>query len=206
MLKLLIISFILSKIDYGNSTLVGLPAYYLKQPQHVINAAAEIINNKRKHYHVTPLLHDLHWLRIYQRNYYKISSLVFKSLLGHAPLYLPFTGTAHIPSRRGLRWATRGSLVKSYARRTTLDGRSVDVFVVGPQIWNRHLPPHDYQYWSRRKEGEFKTMWMSTQMCKKIDDKLQMSSRRKGGSQRGQRGVGSLKWAMKMKCVYIMYI
>ena len=62
--KLLITSFILSKIDCGNSTLVGLPAYLLAQLQRIIYAAAKIINNKRKHGHVTPHLHDLHWLRI----------------------------------------------------------------------------------------------------------------------------------------------
>ena len=45
MRKLLITSFILSKIDYGNSTLVGLSAYRLEL-QRVINAAAKIINNK----------------------------------------------------------------------------------------------------------------------------------------------------------------
>ena len=59
-----------------------------------------------------------------QRIDHKISSLDFKSLLGHAS-YLPFTSTAQIPARRGLRSATRGSLVKSSARRETLDGRSV---------------------------------------------------------------------------------
>ena len=63
--KLLITSFIISKIDYGNSTTVGLPAYRFEQLQRVINAAAKIINNKRKHDQVTPLLHDLHWLHIY---------------------------------------------------------------------------------------------------------------------------------------------
>ena len=101
--KLLIKSFILSKIDYGNSTLVGLPAYRLEQLQLVINAAAKIINKKRNHDHVTLPLHDLHWLRISQRIDYKISSLVFKSLLGHAPLYLPFTRTSQIPARAQIR-------------------------------------------------------------------------------------------------------
>ena len=94
MRKLLITFFILSMIDYGNSALVGLPAYHLEQLQRVINAAAKIKKiNKRKHDHFTSLLHDLHWLRICQRIDYKISSLVFKSLLGHAPSYLPFTRT-----------------------------------------------------------------------------------------------------------------
>ena len=74
--KLLITSFVLSKTDYSNSTLVGLSSCRLEQLQRVINAAAKITHNKRKHDHITALLHDLlHWLRIRQRIDYKISFL-----------------------------------------------------------------------------------------------------------------------------------
>ena len=56
------------------------------------------------------------------------SSIVWlKLLLGHAPSYMPFIRTPYIPVRRGLRSATRGSLVKSSARRETLDGRSIHI-------------------------------------------------------------------------------
>ena len=124
-----------SKIDYGNSTLVGLPAYRFEQLQSIFNAAAKIINNKRKHDNVTPL-HDLHWLRIRQRINYKFSSLVVKSFLGYAPSYLPFTSTAHVPARLGLRSAIRGSS-NHLPDEATLDGRSTDV--VGSQIWKTPL-------------------------------------------------------------------
>ena len=104
----------------------------------VSSTAAKIINNKRKHDHVTPLLHDLHWLCICQRIDYKISAFVFKSLLGHALGHTCLSLTPYIPDRHGLRSATMGSLVKSSAKLVTLDGRSIDV--VSPHIWNR-LPP-----------------------------------------------------------------
>ena len=122
--------------------LVGLHASRLEQLQHV-DIAVKIINNKRKHDHVTPLLHDLHWLCICQRIEYKISSLVFKFLLGHAPSYLPFSRTAQIPARCGLRSATKGSLVKSMCD-------------TGWQIYRSCWPtdledsPFDYQHWSSR--------------------------------------------------------
>ena len=140
--KLLITSFILSQIDYGNST---LPAYRLEQLQRVINAAAKIINNKRKHDHVTPLLHDLHWLGICQRIDY-ISSLVFKSLLGHAPSYLLFTCTAQIPARRGLRSAARGSQCQIIC--PTCD-TGWQVYRCWP-IDLEYISPLVYQYWSSR--------------------------------------------------------
>ena len=91
MRKLLITSFVLS--DYGNSTVVGLPSLPPRTTSAtVINAAAKITHNKRKHDRVTPLLQDLHWLLcIRERIGYKISTLIFKSFLDQAPSYLPFT-------------------------------------------------------------------------------------------------------------------
>ena len=40
------------------------------------------------------------WIRIRQGIDYKISTLIFESLLGHSLSYLPFTSAAHIPGRR----------------------------------------------------------------------------------------------------------
>ena len=92
-----------------------------------------MVLNYRKYDHVISLLHDLHWLSIFQRIDYKISSLVFKSLLGHAASYLPFTRTAQIHARCGLRSNPSSNPV----RRATLAYKSV---AVGPQIWNRLTP------------------------------------------------------------------
>ena len=71
-------SFSLHLLSYQRLiTAIQLWSVHLEQLQRVINAAAKIINNKRKHDHINPLLHDLHWLCICQRIDFKISSRVF---------------------------------------------------------------------------------------------------------------------------------
>jgi len=54
----LIVSLVISWLDYGSATL----ACQLDIFQSVFNAAARLIHRSRKFDHVTPLLHDLHWL------------------------------------------------------------------------------------------------------------------------------------------------
>ena len=137
--RILITALVLPKIDYGISTLAGLPSCHLDRLQILINTAAKTIHGARKYDHVTPLLRELHWLRIRQRIEYKIATMVYKSLNGHAPPYLSFAHVTDVPGRRRLRSASRGFLLTPPARCTTLDGRSIDV--IGPQLWNK-LPRH----------------------------------------------------------------
>ena len=137
--RILITALVLPKIDYGNSTLAGLPSCHLDRLQTLNNTAAKIIYNARKYDHVTPLLKDLNWLRIRQRIEYKISTIVHKSLHGHAPPYLCFAHVANVPGRQRLRSASRGLLTTPPVHRATLDGRSIDV--IGPEMWNK-LPFH----------------------------------------------------------------
>ena len=59
----LVTSFTMSKVDYCNVALAGLPQYELDQVQSVVNAAARLTADARKYDHVTQLLMDLHWLR-----------------------------------------------------------------------------------------------------------------------------------------------
>jgi len=63
-LQSLVVSLVLSRLDYGNATLAGLPGNQLErlQLQSVMNAAAQLVCSARKYEHITPLLHDLHWL------------------------------------------------------------------------------------------------------------------------------------------------
>ena len=72
--------FITSKLDYCNSLLYGCRKMQLKKLQYVQNAAARIVTQTRKFYHITPVLFDLHWLPVSYRIVFKILLLVFKSL------------------------------------------------------------------------------------------------------------------------------
>ena len=55
---------VLSRIDYCNVALVGLPAISLAPLQRVISAAARFVANLRPRDHVSHVLRDLHWLPI----------------------------------------------------------------------------------------------------------------------------------------------
>ena len=70
----------MSKLDYCNVAVAGLPSCYLDRLQSVINAAARLTAD-----HITPLLADLHWLRIPQRIQYKLCVLVYQCVQGSAP-------------------------------------------------------------------------------------------------------------------------
>jgi len=62
-LSTVITAFILSKVDYCNVALSGLPKCDIDRLQSVINAAARLTSDLCRYDHVTPLLNDLHWLR-----------------------------------------------------------------------------------------------------------------------------------------------
>jgi len=87
-LQLLVVSLVLSRLDYGNSTLAGLPGRELNRLQSVLNAAVQLIFAASKYDHVIPLLHDLHWLQVPERIDFKIALLVYRCLHGLAPAYL----------------------------------------------------------------------------------------------------------------------
>ena len=71
--KLLIHSFISSRVDYCNVAFAGLPQTSLMRIQSVLNAAARLVCNGRKYDHITPLLRDqLHWLKVPERIEYKL--------------------------------------------------------------------------------------------------------------------------------------
>jgi len=81
----LIVSLDMSRLDYGNATLVGSPSYMFDKLQSVLNAAARLIFLKRRFETVTPLLRDLHCLRVPQRVEYKLSVLVYRCLHNLVP-------------------------------------------------------------------------------------------------------------------------
>ena len=81
-LQTLVVSLVLSRLDYGNSVLVGLPAYLVCRLQSVLNASARLVFNLRRYDSVTDTLANLHWLRVPQRVEYKIAVLTYKALNG----------------------------------------------------------------------------------------------------------------------------
>jgi hypothetical protein len=71
-LKRLVNALVISRLDYANSILYGLPKYELDKLQRVQNAAARLITGKKKSDHITPVLKELHWLPIKYRIHFKM--------------------------------------------------------------------------------------------------------------------------------------
>ena len=95
----LVLSFIMSRLDYCNAILAGLPACLTDRLQKIQNNAARLVLRRSKRDHVTPLLRQLHWLPITFRCNYKIAVLAYRFFDGSLPLYLSSLLTQYRPSR-----------------------------------------------------------------------------------------------------------
>jgi len=84
----LIVSLVLSRLDYGNTTLYGIPANPCRHLQSVLNAAARSVAGLRRSDHITEMLASLHWLRAPEHIQFKLATLTYRSLHGLAPQYL----------------------------------------------------------------------------------------------------------------------
>ncbi len=86
--QLLVQALVLSRLDYCNALLAGLPACTIKPLQLIQNAAARVVFNEPKKAHVTPLFIRLHWLPIAARIKFKVLMFAYKTTTGTAPIYL----------------------------------------------------------------------------------------------------------------------
>jgi hypothetical protein len=84
----LVQALVISRLDYNNAHLFGLPKKTVAPLQRVQNAAARVISRTRKRDHISPVLHSLHWLSIQQRIEYKLLNITYKIIQGRAPTYL----------------------------------------------------------------------------------------------------------------------
>jgi len=60
-MKQLVTSLVLSRLDYCNVVLAGLPASTIDLLQRVLNAAARLVLRLDRRSHITPALGELHW-------------------------------------------------------------------------------------------------------------------------------------------------
>jgi hypothetical protein len=133
--KTLVCSLVLSRIDYCNSLLAGVPQCHLKKIQYVQNAAARLIFRAPKSDHVSPLLQKLHWLPISCRIEHKISSLCYNSISGTGPQYLSDL-TQVYTSSRCLRSSSDTRILKIPKVKTKSYGQRSFAYQ-GPTIWNK---------------------------------------------------------------------
>ena len=84
----LVLAFVISRLDYGNAVLAGLPQSIIAPLQRVLNAAARLVCGLRPRDHVTDAVRNLHWLPVEARIEFKLCVLVHQCLAGNAPSYL----------------------------------------------------------------------------------------------------------------------
>ena len=135
-LQSLVVSLVLTRLDYGSATLAGLPSQLLDRLQSVLNAAARLVCSARKYDHVTPLLRDLHWLRAPERIAYRLAVLAFRCQHGLAPSYLSteLQRVADVDSRQRLRSASTTALVVPRTQHSTIGDRAFPV--AAARVWN----------------------------------------------------------------------
>ena len=139
--KSIVQAVIMSRIDYCNSLLVGVPAVQLSKLQRLQNAASRFVSNVAKYGHITPTLVKLHWLPVWFRVIFKIAVLAHKCIYGNAPGYLRGLVKVKRTSRYNLR-SDRGMLLEDYSARLkkTLGDRAFKT--AAPKIWNLFTGGH----------------------------------------------------------------
>ena len=126
---------IISRLDYTNSLLHGISKYDINRLQRLQNKAAKLVFALGRREHVTPLLKDLHWLRMEERIKFKVLLHIFKRLHGQNPSYLKEAMVLYTPGHAGLRSnldTTR--LVTPTHAPLVIGDRSF--FKAGPRLWN----------------------------------------------------------------------
>ena len=133
--RTLVVTLVLSRLDYGNGTLSGIPAYLLRRLQSVLNSAARMVCNLRRSDHITAALASLHWLSARERIDFKICVLTYRVIHGSAPSYLgPLVRVADLPGRRSLRSACTGQLAEPRVHLSTVGSHAFAV--AAPHVWN----------------------------------------------------------------------
>ncbi len=83
--QLLVQALVISRLDYCNALLAGLPSCTIKPLQMIQNAAARLVFSEPKSAHVTPLFISLHWLPVAARIKFKTLMFAYRTATGPAP-------------------------------------------------------------------------------------------------------------------------
>ncbi len=108
--QLLVQALVISRLDYCNAVVAGLPSCTITPVQMIHNAAARLVFSEPKRAHVTPLFVSLQWLPVAAHIKFKTLMLVYRTATGSASSYFHSLMTIYISSR-SLRSASERRLV-----------------------------------------------------------------------------------------------
>ena len=97
--KTIVHALVMSRVDYGNALLFGLPEMQLHKLQMIQNSAARLVTGTHGRDHITPVLFKLHWLPVRYRIEFKLLVLVYQAVHHLGPAYLTSLVTPYAPTR-----------------------------------------------------------------------------------------------------------
>ena len=129
-------AFVSSRLDYCNSLFLACPKSVLDRLQRIQNAAARLILRTKRYDSATPMLQQLHWLRIPERIEFKSCLTTYKSLNKLAPSYLADFSIplSSISLRNDLRSVASRKLNVRKCKTVSYGDKSYPV--AGPRQWN----------------------------------------------------------------------
>ena len=135
----LVSTFVLSRLDYCNLVLAGLPAVTLTPLQRTMNAAVRLFAGLGWRDHITSAMRDLRWLPIIYRIRYKLCIRMRAAANNNSPKYITEipVHNSSLQERAALRSFTSGGYVVPRSK-TEFGKRAFCVAV--PKAWNE-LPP-----------------------------------------------------------------
>ena len=87
-----------ARLDYCNA-IYGTSLTNINKFQRIQNSLARVVTGARRYDHITPVLADLHWLKIQDRITFKIAIVTFKAVTTNKPAYLAEFISFHTPIR-----------------------------------------------------------------------------------------------------------
>ena len=101
--------------------------------QLIQNTAARLVTRTKVSSHISPVLHELHWLPVKFRLQYKLLLLAYRAVNGPAPSYISELLDYYQPSRSGLRSENKNLLDEKMSSRSWGDRAFA---VAAPRLWN----------------------------------------------------------------------
>ncbi|XP_069003148.1 LOW QUALITY PROTEIN: uncharacterized protein, partial [Embiotoca jacksoni] len=129
--QVLVQALVISRPDYCNSLLAGLPVSAIRPLQLIQNAAARLVFDLVK---FSPLLRSLHWLPVAAHIHFKTLVLAYRAANRSGPVYIQDMVKPYIPAR-SLRSASTNRLVGP-SLRAKHSTKSWLFAVLAPKWWN----------------------------------------------------------------------